>query len=617
MVVYFHLQKEKEMNTYHENLQQTVINTLTELANQQAKLTSEKNSAEYNLYYAQGAKVTAADKLNDTKKSTKFADAVNQQSRFNDYQAINLYATVNEFNNDITNSRNNMATVAANLQIASNAIALLASDVGAALNIASASLYKTDTYNRIQEANAYVNEVANEAKSLSMNGMKVSAQTSEIVASELLNQTTALKSQLAQVLKITQAQFDQISAQIITESQILGQVSMQDYQAKGVLVDAKEESDLSKKAYQNSNQQLNYGLIIENASTNGFTVRFNTLGDPHPGFYSDEAKAIRVPSKAEFPRYLIALVPEDKKSLFSSDQAQQLFAQYGDATIAGTRFYEVVGQPAGSSVFKTFEYELDVYGDRIIKGKNYVAYLYIELSTEYKRFIGNFSDLLSAPSAKFVPADSLPEPMNVKYSHGKLTFTADFCLPQEQLAKSDDQAQIDGLTNFMLPKNFQFRCILVEVGRPDDDDVARIRKLQVKKAAGENQQYNANETLSEISYVKSSPIDFVDTIALQVAPSNYTVAQRLDTSPVRLDLAGFSCTANGGVNKRSVTCGFEVVFSSSTTDNFGNRLRNSFCYKPYLLALIDGEDSTAYLPTLTAHELITYTEASVSDFTNK
>ncbi len=585
------------MNTYNENLQQTVINTLAALASQQTKLSSQNTSAEYNLYYAQGAEITAQDKLSDTKKATKVSDAVNQQSRLNDYQAVNLLATVTGFNSDVTNSRANSATAAANIQIASNAIALLASDIGAALNIASASLFNTDTYFRIQEANAYINEVANEAKTLSMKGMEASAQTSEIIATDLLNQTTAVKTKLDQMLKTTQTQFDQISAQIISESQALGQASMQEHQAEGLLADASSEYASILEAYQNTNQQLNYALTINQSSQKSFTVSFNTLSEPHPRFQSGEASKIKIPSKDGFPRYFIALVPEDKKSLFSSDQAQQLFAQYGDvdgllAAPENRRFYPIT-QVSGPSVQQCFDYGVDVYGVAIEPGKNYVAYLYIELSMEYKRFIGNFSDVLSAPSAVFVPADPLPAILKkFNYRFPCLTF----------------------YTRGKGPQQLEYRCILVEVARPIDLNLmvaGTVADNSIKLDLHINTTQNQEDiqvalTTGEKPQSVNVPIYFDTAIAAQVAPSNYTLASLPKTNQAAPQIQESAVVGSCGPNDDNTIYTYEVTFSATTTDNFGNKLRNNVSYKPYVLAIVDSDEADAYLTHLTDFEPITY-----------
>ncbi len=583
------------MNTYNDNLQQTVINTLSALATQQVKLDSQNTSAKYNLYYAQGAEITASDKLADTKKSTKYADSVNQQGRLNDYQAVNLLATVTGFNADVTASRANSATAAANIQIASNAIALLASDLGAAMNIASASLFNTDTYYRIQEANAYVNEVANEAKALSFKGMEASALSSEIIGTDLLNQTTAVKAKLDQLLSATQAQFDQISALIITESQTLGGASKAERQAEGLLNDADAQLHSINEAYTNTNQQLNYDLKISNSSQTGFTASFSTLGEPHPRFQSADASKIKIPAKAGFPRYFIALVPEDKKALFSSDQAQQLFAQYGGDSISDTgaenqRFYQVT-QFQGQSAQQSFTYVGDAYGMAIEPGKNYVAYLYIELSMEYKRFIGNFCDILSAPSQVFVPANSLPEiQKRFSFRNSVLQFNA----------KGKGPAALE------------YRCILVEVSRPyelnllvaDDDNDAPVKlELQISGSAALEETLQVHIEAPASSQISAQnadvPIYFDTTIAEQVAPSNFTKA--LSRS---LGASANDATSDAADCQDNAIYSYEVSFNQTTTDNFGNKLRSNTRYKPYVLAIVDSDEAGAYLTSLTEFEPI-------------
>lgn len=581
------------MNTYNDNLQQTVINTLSALATQQAKLDSQNTSAEYNLYYAQGAELTASDKLGDTKKATKYADAVNQQGRLNDYQGVNLLATVTGFNADATNSRANSATAAANIQIASNAIALLASDIGAALNIASASLFNTDTYYRIQEANAYVNEVANEAKALSFKGMEASALTSEIIAGDLLSQTTAVKTKLDQVLTATQGQFDQISALIIAESQALGAASKAERQAEGLLHDAANQLASINEAYQNTNLQLNYNLQVSNSNQTGFTVSFTTLADPHPRFQSAEAGKIKIPAKTGFPRYFVALVPEDKKALFSSDQAQQLFAQYGGDSVTESdpetqRFYQVT-QFSGQTAKQSFNYVGDAYGMAIEPGKNYLAYLYIELSMEYKRFIGNFCDILSAPSQVFVPANPLPEiQKRFSFRNSTLQFNA----------KGKG------------PTALEYRCILVEVSRPyemnllvadDGSDIPVKLELQITSAANQDDKVQVHIEAPATAQLSTQngnvPIYFDIAIAEQVAPSNFTKAISR-SGGANTGQGSETNTADNGIYT------YEVNFNQATTDNFGNKLRSNVRYKPYVLALVDSDAGGAYLTSLTEFEPI-------------
>lgn len=386
------------MNTYNENLQKTVINTLAALSAQQAQLGSKLTSAQYSLYYAQGAEITARDKLADTNLIVEFCQRVNDQSLINDNQADNLSATVTAANTCVGAGRTNMATAASNVQIASNAIAMLASDIGAALNIATASLFNTDSYKKIQDANNFINEVANDSKSVSMLAMDTSGKTSEIISAALLAQTTAVNTKIDNLLAATQAELNKFSELSISENKVVSQTTKAEQLAEGALLDADKDASAIVRAYANANDNLNLGLSVSVVSGTQISVAFNALPMPLPTFYAQPASGIAIPDAK--PSYYLTLVAADKMAMFSTDQAEQLFA----SRVAETQFYPLTPNPTGSSVVLVN----DAFGNKVQAGTSYVAFLYISLSMEYKRFIGNFMDMLSAPSQTFVPATMLP-----------------------------------------------------------------------------------------------------------------------------------------------------------------------------------------------------------------
>lgn len=388
------------MNTYNENLQQTVNNTLAALSAQKIKLESEFTSAQYNLYYAQGAEITARDKWADTKHTVKHCQSVNDQSLINDNQAGNLLATVTAANTCVSTGNTNMATAASNVQIASNAIAMLASDIGAALNIATASLFNTDSYKKIQDANYFINEVANDSKNISMLAMEASGKTSEIIATALLNQTKAVNTKVDTLLAATQAELNKFSELAISENKVVSQTTTAEQLAEGALLDAERQAKAIEGAYTDANGKLNLGLSVSVSSGAQISVAFNALPSPLPTFCAQPASGIAIP--AAQPRYYLTLVPADKMTMFSTDQAEQLFASWIPGVT--TQFYSVMPGVESTPVLLVN----DAFNSPIQAGSNYVAFLYIALSMEYKRFIGNFSDLLSAPSQAFIPATTLP-----------------------------------------------------------------------------------------------------------------------------------------------------------------------------------------------------------------
>lgn len=568
------------MNTYNENLQQTVVNTLSALALNQSNLDSLKTVAEYTLYYAQGTEITARDKLEETEDDVTTWQNVNNQSLNNANQVFNLLTSATEANTDVAVSITNTATAAANVQIASNAISVLASDIGAAFNIATASLYQTDVYEKIQSANSLINEVANEAKRISKSAMNASGSTSEITISEVLAQTTSVKSKIDNLFTSTQAELNKFATLAITENTQITKASKTERQAEGALADAKREVIAINTAYDNSNNQLNQCLSISVVSGSKITASFAAL--PLPTFYSPHAAVVKIPLAN--PTYYLTLVPAQNQTTFSIDQVEQLFSQRpandNSLFVSVTPDVRIDATGAVTRSPTSIQLSSDTFGNPVQAGSSYVAFLYIELSKEYKQYISNYSELLSAPSQPFTPATTLPLAQNlevnpnktsdatgVTWSTASFTFTpldssadtateqtdATAASPTKSKAKSvaaqaeaaAPVAQIAGAsTSTNSGSNYEFRCILVEQGGTPDLNLL---------CCPDNR--------------KLSPIYFNLAIAEQVSPANYIEV---------------SASSSGDC---------EFSFLPSTTDNFGNVIKPNTKYQPYILTVATGDPS--------------------------
>lgn len=389
------------MNTYNETLQETVINTLSALSVQQTELESTRIAAEYTLYYAQGAELTARDNLADTRGVVVHSQHINNQSLFNSNQAYNLLTSLTQANTDVAASVTNAATAAANVQIASNAIATLAADIGAALNVSTASLFGDDSYRKIQDANSFVNEVANNSKAIALHAMNGSARTSEIIAAAVLSQGNTVKTKVNAMYAATSAALTKYSDLAISQNQTVSQTSKTGRQAQGAMRNANREAAAITAAYVNANANLNLRLHVHVVSSQNITVSFIGLPSPLPTFTAPPASAIVIP--AAHPQYYLALVREDAQSMFSVDQAEQLFMQWNRMS---AQFCKVI--PGDKEHNNSITLSVDVYGVEIAAGVGYVAFLFIGLAKDYQRFVNNYSDLLSAPSQSFIPATTLP-----------------------------------------------------------------------------------------------------------------------------------------------------------------------------------------------------------------
>lgn len=553
------------MNSYNENLQQTVVNTLAVINLNTDNLESLKTIAESTLYHAQGAEITARDKLQATQGDIKTWHNINNQSLSGANQAFNLLASATDANVDVGVSITNNATAAANVQIASNAISALASDIGAAFNIATASLYNTDVYEKIQSANGIINEVANESKRIAKDAMNASSATSEITISQVLTQTTGVKTKIDNLFKSTQAELEKFSKLAITENIQISAASKIERQAEGVLADARREVTAINSAYNNTNNQLNQGLNITVVSSTTIAVSFTAL--PVPTFYSPQASQVIIP--AAEPNYYLTLIPAQNQTMFSIDQVEQLFAQRpaGD----NRQFFRVspgvgpneVGEVNASTT--TIPLTLDAFGNSIIAGSSYVAFLYIELAKQYKQYISNFSDLLSAPSRPFIPATTLPtaqtliitadsasSPDGLIWStavfQSSLTAATTANLNEDESSVTEVATQVPANVSD-LSSQLQFRCILVEDTRcPDLNLMLCPENLNIP------------------------PIYFNLAIAEQASPATYLLAH-----------AGNS--------------GYKVKFSPGTTDNFGNPIVPGKKYIPYVVTLVEGDanDQSSYV----------------------
>ncbi len=536
------------MSTFNENLQQTVSDTLTSLSNQQAETESIKATAEYTLYYAQGAEITARDKLSKTEEQKKFYQQVNEQGVVNDNQAINLLATQTAAQTTVAASVTNMATAASNVQIASNSVALVASDIGAALNIASASLYGTDTYNRISEVNQYINEVANASKTASLASMEASGMTSEIITAQVQAEATTVKSKIENLLSVTKAEFDQLSTQATSENATVGTTSKAERVAEGTLYDVHREAQAIDQSYSNANARLNQNLSV--SVTSGTSLELNFTGWPDKPFGTPGPASIPPTD----PKYFVMFVQANKKSLLDTSQAAQLFAQSDvtesaapvanqDVTL-GNGFTPV---NKGKTQLKISSASQDIYGVPLSAGTEYVVFIYAELSLKYKQYLANFSDILSSPSQSFIPATNLPLASDVNYTegdlatpanyYGKLTFTA--TVPAD------------------IKDSVAFRCIFI------DDSL-------------ENQALNF---LNGNPKTQTPPVFFDKQIALQTPSANYVTAVSDTTSG--------SFTANLG---------------EDLTDNFGDPIIAGHSYKPMILTLVEGstQGSAPYVAQLSA-----------------
>lgn len=516
------------MNTYNENLQVTVNNALSGLAAEQQKRASEQISAEYNLYYAQGAEITAEDKLKQVIKEYDFAEKVDGQGIDNDNQAVNLLATSTQAEKNVALTVTNSAAAASNVQIAANAVAKLAADIGSAFNIVTAADYGTDIYKMTKHTNELIRKTANHAEHTSQLAMEASTSASEIIAKEVLSDVTKTKSEVENVLTVTGEQFSKLIADRTAKTVKLSDASQAERKAEGILLDGDREYAASTNALDRSNKELNYGLKVDVKSSETISVTHKKLKQAFSALVNDpSSNAVSgnfIPQAVK--NYYVTLVKSDKKSLFNLELAESVFTDYKEE-----RF--IPENKMGNINVGNYK---DVDGGKILAGSSYVVFLYVELTLAYKKFVNNFSDVISSPSQDFLMATQLP-------SINAVTYKTD--------AKSVDftvKKPVEGV---------EYRCIFLP------------------EKSGGNEHF-----LTDINSAESEPGFYFNlSIAEQVSAANYSIAKK---------------------HKTAISDTYQVTVGDDTTDNFGDEIVEGNTYLAVILSIIppSSANSKDYLSSL-------------------
>ena len=556
------------MNTYNDNLQTTIRGTLDSLYNNGLDLQSAKVCAELNLYFAQGALITAEDRLEEASNDYDSVQRVQVQGVKNTNGATNVQSTAVLVQGKNATTVTNAATAANNVQVATNAITKLAADIGAAFNIVSAADFGTDIYRMTKNADGFIKKTAYHAEYTSQISMEASRDVAEITASQLLNDANTTQVGVSNLLDTINAEFAKSSSTVETDTTNMADASNKEKLAEGNLLDAEQQNKGINQAYIRSNYDLNYDLLSVAKSSTSFSVSFNPFQCP---FDLSDPLNSSIPDPS--PQYYIVLVEESKKALFKIEQAESSFSEYKvdsfcDAAptlqmqpLAPVHANNSFGPgpviPATTTIDITGKMDSD--GNPIVSGTSYVAFLYIELSLDYKKYIANFNDMLSAPSLPFTMTTNLPVID---------TTTTGVLKPIETDKK------ITGFS-FTIPDNSdlesisEFRFMLLPAKKPQ-----RVESL----IAWEEKADEPDIVTGKLGFY------FNMNIAMQVTSANYMVAEA-DTDANKQDSNLFH---------------YSVTLADDTTDNFGNLIIPGQEYVPAILTVYNGsvDQQSKYINSL-------------------
>lgn len=408
------------MNSYNENLYSTVLNSLQTLQLNQAQAAADANAAMFTLYHAEGATITAGDKLEQAKIKQAYNESVKTQAVHNNNISVNLLAAANQSVQYQKQSVSNSAVAASNMQIAANAVLRLASDMGSAFNIVQAADFGTDIFNQAREANQLIRRTAYVAEFASQLSMEASILTAEVSVPTVQAKAAATNTAMGNLLTVLSAQYDAVSQEVTADNAALATASATEKQAEGSFNDLDTISDATSEAYQIANGELNNSLTatpLAGQESTTFTVSFKPIRSP----FRESNNAPFYPVKD----YYLFVVKDKQKATFSITVAEDILQnqmsrfinlQIGSSNTdqQGNTFsasYNYLAIPNANGQPYTLR---DTDGDPITTGVNYVVFFLAVYEQEYKKKLNVFDDYLSAPSATFTLTNYLAAAQNVQ-----------------------------------------------------------------------------------------------------------------------------------------------------------------------------------------------------------
>ncbi|MCH9660700.1 MAG: hypothetical protein K0U54_07290, partial [Bacteroidetes bacterium] len=446
------------MNTYDDNLHSTVVSSLTAQELEIKKINAQLTASMFKLYYAEGSRITASDKLEKAKKDLKKKTAVKKQAVKNSNISTNMLMSATQSKAYVDQSTTNSAVGAANVQIAANAILKLAGDMGNIYSIVSAADYDTEIFEHSKEAYSLMNTTAYHAEKVSQHAMEASYLTAEVSMNTVSDKAKGANNAMKEMLKVADSDFAKSSETVAQDNEKYAVASTKEQASEGELEDVNVEFTATKSAYGLMNKELNLNLLVNpnTVTSNQFTLSFSALkspfNPPHMASDDDDKKAktsgiqdlvspkrqkgsgflrLKLPLGYPVETYSAIIVKSEKKGTFTISDAENII-QKNSRWFTKISPVETIppkkktGKPTVKARHKIEETiqifgKLDSDGDKIVCGQDYVVFIMAEYVKEYKRLINNFDNYLSAPSPEFCMTYALVAPDYGTFSYIKTT----------------------------------------------------------------------------------------------------------------------------------------------------------------------------------------------------
>ncbi|MBB5395236.1 hypothetical protein [Mucilaginibacter sp. AK015] len=630
------------MNSYNDNLHSSVVNTLQTLELAEKSLKSNLDASIFSLYYAEGAIITASENLNLANLKYKSQQNISSQAVKNANIATNLAAAATQQKNYTAQSVTNTAVSASNIQIASNAVVRLASDMGSIFSILKAADAEGELYLQGETAYGLINATAYDAEKLSQTAMEASTYTAEVSSSTVADEAAVTNTAIANLLAVTNADFSATAATVTADHAALAAAGATEKVAEGTLESSNAEYFSVRSAYRLNNRELNLNLTVANKTSISYDVYFNYYNAPFKPDKNHSASEKNETTVDSYPvqHYYIMLVKDSKKQVFTISNAENLVLNHKQRKLV-----TLPATPAKRLIQTTISIDdlLDSDGQPMQLGAKYAVFVFAQLKEDYKKLINNFDDYLSAPSESFALTVDLvsPGPKAIGYKDGEVTFTvvepSGVPVQHRVIYLPDNKGLINGLLSVEGLRSIEKEVLKLEMIADKYDPLisnleAQLLTLQADMSATSERLDATNEgTAAPTADKAGAKPGSSDQKALSNTKAEYTRLRHELTkarkerdnemkaiTPAKQEHPGFFFNtkiaeqvsfANYTVvhpskDKEEVKNGvFHVKIDSTVTDNFGDPLIPGYHYIPVVLTVpnVPEEDMVQYKNALSEY----------------
>lgn len=410
------------MNTYNENLHSNVVSSLQDLELDLKAKQSALDASAFTLYYAEGARLTAVEKLDKDMIKYNAQEKIKKQAVINNNISINLLDSANQQKQFTAQAVTNAAVCASNIQIASNAIVKLASDIAGVFSILNAADYHSEIYRQGKEAYDLINMTAYDVEKVSQDAMDASKLMAEVTSSTVADEAKATNASMTTILNTANSAFDALASAVTDDHKSISAASASEKKAEGVLEFRNAEYFSAGNAYKINNKELNLNLRVpeKHITNESYVVKFSYYKSPftvHQATMDLDPKHTKKAKEenkiSPVRNYYIMLVKDSSKSTFSMARAESIALnskQYPKQCIELPGTIDKKEPDEKRDGFAETIYISDIIdsdGDKMELGVQYTVFVLVAFTEDYKKRINNFDDYLSAPSQVFTLTNKL------------------------------------------------------------------------------------------------------------------------------------------------------------------------------------------------------------------